>query len=236
MSLLFALALATAAHAEANCSWDHPGGNPFTGDPVAAVDHYTDIAPDVRAVLKERIAAHHSDEIVTIHRDSISGKHEYDPQIRDMHFGAATVCGTVSRAQWQPRKVERALVYCEQGECIIVPAICGNVSRVTRLPDKIAEAAAPPPPTPVIPVSPQQMASLVHMAADPIPEDTDIKPVATPVVVARVLYSPPTMLPAPPVVISSRIPVRAVPEPGTWAMLLAGLGFVGFAARRRRGN
>lgn len=28
-------------------------------------------------------------------------------------------------------------------------------------------------------------------------------------------------------------PVAAVPEPGTWAMLLAGVGFVGFVARRR---
>lgn len=28
-------------------------------------------------------------------------------------------------------------------------------------------------------------------------------------------------------------PVAAVPEPGTWAMLLAGAGFVGFVARRR---
>lgn len=234
MSLLFALALATAAHTEANCSWDHPGGNPFTGDPVAAIDHYTDISPDIRAALKERIAARHSDEIVTIHRDSISGKHEYDPQIRDMHFGAATVCGTVSRAQWKPRKVERALVYCEQGECIIVPAICGNVSRVTRLPDKIAEAEAPPPPTPVIPVTPQQMASLVHMGPAPIAEEEDPKP--TPLAVVRVLYSPPTVLPPTPVVISNNIPVRAVPEPGTWAMLVAGLAFVGFVARRRRGN
>lgn len=232
MSLLFALALATAAHAEANCSWDHPGGNPFTGDPVAAIDHYTDIPLDVRAALKERIAARHSDEIVTIHRDSISGKHEYDPQIRDMHFGAATVCGTVSRAQWKPRKVERALVYCEGSECIIVPAICGNVSRITRLPDKVAAAEAPPPPTPVIPVSPQQMASLVHAAPEPTGDEEEPRP--TPAV-ARALYSPPTVLPATPVVISD-IPVRAVPEPGSWAMLLAGLGFVGLIARRRRGN
>lgn len=29
--------------------------------------------------------------------------------------------------------------------------------------------------------------------------------------------------------------VTPVPEPGTWAMLFAGLGLVGFAARRRAG-
>lgn len=31
----------------------------------------------------------------------------------------------------------------------------------------------------------------------------------------------------------SRIDVRAVPEPGTWAMMIAGLGLIGFAMRRR---
>lgn len=30
------------------------------------------------------------------------------------------------------------------------------------------------------------------------------------------------------------VAVSAVPEPGTWAMLIAGMGMVGFAARRRR--
>lgn len=230
MSLLLALALASTAHTTPNCSWDRPGANPFTGDPVAAVDHYPDIAPEIRAALKERIAARKSDEIVTIHRDSISGNREYDPAIRGMHFGANTVCNTVSRSKWAPRKVERALVYCEQNECIIVPAICGNVSRVTRLPEKVAVAdAPPPPPTPVIPVTPQQMASLVHKAPDTVAEE-DPTPVKA--AVTRVVFSPPTVLPPTPVVISD-IPVRAVPEASTWAMLLAGLGFVGFAARRR---
>jgi hypothetical protein len=32
---------------------------------------------------------------------------------------------------------------------------------------------------------------------------------------------------------ASGLYVQAVPEPETWAMLLAGLGLVGFAARRR---
>ena len=231
MSLLLALALASTAHTTPNCSWDRPGANPLTGDPVAAVDHYPDIPPAVRAALKERIAARKSDEIVTIHRDSIVGNREYDPAIRGMHFGASQVCNTVSRSKWAPRKVERALVYCDENECIIVPAICGNVSRVTRLPEKVAVAAAPPvAPTPVIPVTPQQMASLVHKGPDVAAEDD---PTPARAVVSRVLYSPPTVLAPTPIAIANDIPVHAVPEAGTWAMLLAGLGFVGFAARRR---
>jgi hypothetical protein len=34
--------------------------------------------------------------------------------------------------------------------------------------------------------------------------------------------------------IESLVPGAFVPEPGTWAMLIAGFGMVGFAARRRR--
>lgn len=128
---------------EANCSWARPGHNPFMGDVVAAVDRYTDIPADARARLKVRMAKRDYDDIADIRRDSLQGRHSYDPAIRDMHFGTSQVCSTVSRSAWSPTQHERGLVYCEAGQCIIVPTVCRNVSRVTRHePRAVAGAAA----------------------------------------------------------------------------------------------
>ena len=130
--LLAALPIA-AAPTLAACSWNQPGYNPFTGDPVAAVDRYQDIAPLVRARLKARMARRAYDEIVTIGRDAIVGKARYGAEIRDMHFGAAQVCRTVDRSAWAANARERGLVYCEDGQCILVPTVCRNVSRIRRV-------------------------------------------------------------------------------------------------------
>lgn len=115
------------------CSWDRPGANPFMGDVVAAVDRYTDIPAPVRAKLKARMEVRQFDEIAAIRRDSVTGKRKYASEIRDMHFGQGTVCRTVTRTKWADDTVERGLVYCEKGHCIIVPTVCRNVSRIKRL-------------------------------------------------------------------------------------------------------
>lgn len=124
---------AAAASRVAKCDWDRPGVNPFMGDVVAAVDRYRDIPPLVRTRLKQRMADRNFDEFVTIGRDSIKGENYYDPKIRDMHFGAGTVCGDVSRAGWSARTKQAGLVYCEGDHCILVPTVCRNVSRIHRL-------------------------------------------------------------------------------------------------------
>ncbi len=142
MSLLLAAALAASPAILPNCSWDRPGQNPFMGDVVAAVDRYSDIPAPVRARLKARMTARQYDEIVTIRRDGIVGKARYGSQIRDMHFGAGQVCGTVSRAQWTSVSQERGLVYCESGQCILVPTVCRNVSRIQREGQAVAGAVA----------------------------------------------------------------------------------------------
>jgi hypothetical protein len=131
MSLLLAAALAVSAPVQPHCSWDRPGANPFMGDVVAAVDRYRDIPDEVRATLKRRVAQRRYDEIATIRRDSVEGAYRYT-DLRDMHFGSGTVCRSVSRSQWPEKAVERGLVYCEQGHCLIVPTVCRNVSRITR--------------------------------------------------------------------------------------------------------
>lgn len=124
--------VAVAAPAMDACSWDQPGQNPFMGDVVAAVDRYTDIAPDVRERLRARMVRRDYDDIVTIRRDSIIGRGRYDSTIRDMHFGARQLCHAVSRAGWRAETQERGLVYCDSGQCILVPTVCRNVSRIAR--------------------------------------------------------------------------------------------------------
>ncbi|MET0520143.1 MAG: MHFG family PEP-CTERM protein [Burkholderiaceae bacterium] len=142
MSILAAIALAASGTAALPaCSWDRPGVNPFMGDVVAAVDRYKDIPAATRQRLKARMAKREYDEIVAIRRDEIKGAARYASEIRDMHFGAGSVCGTVSRAKWTTTMEERGLVYCEDGQCIVVPTVCRNVSRITRQAPPAAQAA-----------------------------------------------------------------------------------------------
>ena len=93
----------------------------------------------MREQLKERMRARQYDEIVVISRDAIRGKGNYNARISDMHFGPGRVCRNVTRAGWNEQMQERGLVYCVQGQCILVPTICRNVSRITQAP-----ASAPP--------------------------------------------------------------------------------------------
>ena len=128
----------------AACSWDRPGHNPFMGDVVAAVDRYRDIAPDVRARLKARMARRDYDDLVSIRRDSITGRAKYGSTISDMHFGTHQVCRSVTRASWSPAMQERGLVYCDSGQCILVPTVCRNVSRIARAGVSNERAEGPP--------------------------------------------------------------------------------------------
>lgn len=146
MSILFAVTLAAASTVQPSCSWDHPGVNPYTGKTAAAIDRYTDIPAAVRRTLKRRMEEGQSDDKVTITRDGISGKNQYDPSIRDMHFGAASVCATVTRSKWAEQRQEPGAVYCVDQHCILVPKICGNVSRINRVPVAVAKAPVTPPP------------------------------------------------------------------------------------------
>jgi hypothetical protein len=147
MSISLAAALLVGPAIPA-CSWDRPGVNPFMGDVVAAVDRYRDIPKPVREKLKARMAARQYEDIAVITRDGVSGKADYSAEIRDMHFGQGTICRSVTRTRWSASHQERGLVYCEAEHCIIVPTVCRNVSRITRLPTKVSsaeeEVLAPP--------------------------------------------------------------------------------------------
>jgi hypothetical protein len=142
MSIALAVALAAVSTVEPSCSWDNPGANRYRGTASAAIDRYADIPERVRATLKRRMEENQPDDRVAITRDAITGRNRYAPEIRDMHFGAASVCHTVTRAQWSASRSEPAAVYCVGEHCILVPKICGNVSRITRIEAGDRKAAA----------------------------------------------------------------------------------------------
>ena len=50
--------------------------------------------------------------------------------MRSMHWGDGQQClGDVDRSGWAPDRVERGLVFCERGHCIIIPTVCGNITQ-----------------------------------------------------------------------------------------------------------
>jgi hypothetical protein len=206
MSLLLAAALASAATVPV-CSWDRPGHDPFQGDVVAAVDHYTDLPAEVRAALKRRLAARDYDEVVTIRRDRIDGRRMYAPALTHMHFGRDQVCGRVTRAGWSENTSQRAQVVCESGACVAVPFICGNLSRITRLESNPRAEAT------------QDSFETAARKPDEPPPETHVR--------AHVAGVAECFL-------DCTEPPPPVPEPGTWALLGAGLGLATLAARRRR--
>lgn len=245
------------------CSWDRPGHNPFSGDVVATVDQYPEIPAEVRQRLKARMEARQYDDIASIRRDSIDGRARYAPTLTRMHFGNNQVCESVTRTRWTEDMHERGLVYCEGEYCLIVPTVCRNVSRVTRLGPAVE---APPP----VAVSSDGPIAFEPPAAGP-PDDMPAGPgspvdglvptsVPRPLAVPLVAAAPPTFAeavfprgpgglvggggsgggggwrtPEVPVVPPPTPSPPPVPEPQTWLMMLAGLaGVVGLVRRRRR--
>ncbi len=262
MSLLATLALAASASTATlpACSWDRPGVNPFMGDLVAAVDRYRDIPAATRARLKARLQQRSYEDIAVISRDAIQGKADYSAEIRDMHFGRGSVCRTVTRAKWSDSHQERGLVYCEDGHCLIVPTVCRNLSRVTRLaPRPVAGAASDESPAPQLAESDEPLVfdppaaglsqplaapgSFVALATAPLLE----LPSGPPLGGGQVSLTPPGAVPPlPPGTPPSgpgplpELPrpdplpgvTPAVPEPSTW--LLMGLGLAAVVLRQRR--
>ena len=115
------------------CTWGHPGADRYTGNVPAAIVAYH-LPLDTQSELIRRFEGRQFDDAVSIDRDTIRGRDEYEPGIRSMHFGSAGKFCDPSRNGWDDRHVETALVVCtsDGAECVAWPAVCGNVFRITR--------------------------------------------------------------------------------------------------------
>jgi hypothetical protein len=203
----------------ADCSWDQPGHNPFMGDVVAAVAHY-DLPEPAQRVLQERMAKRQYDDLVEITHDKISGRYDYIA-LRMMHFGQGQICANPRRDKWGSR-VERALVYCIDDTCVLVPTVCRNVSLVTR----VLRTALPP-------IDPEQPGGVPGLTDFP-PVILWSPPVNTPAADTPSSLSPPVWTPPSPppmrvVLVGStpfippKPPIPAVPDIPTWVGMLLGL-------------
>lgn len=218
----------------AACSWADPGANPYTGPVPAAVESYADIPADVRQRLRARMERRDYDDVALITRESIAGGSEYT-DLRGMHFGAPAaggrprVCLQVDRSAWQPDQAERGLVYCEAEHCLIVPTVCRNVSRVTRLARR-AEPAAAAALEPlqlggggaVVDAAPVSFAALAQ--PDAVPAQAWQRP-------AVVDWQPPPAWWLPPPLILSP-PMPPISEPPAGLLLAAGLAALALLRRR----
>jgi hypothetical protein len=232
---LIAAALATTLSVSAVCSWNRPGVDPYRGDAAAAVEHYQDIPAAQRQVLRDKLAGGKPDDKVAIGRDAVTGAWQYDPAIRDMHFGKRRMCGSVDRSKWSAARSEPAAVYCADQHCIIVPKICGNVSRITRLTPATPATPARPEGPEQVSNPPEQQEPERHpldwatgtelgLVDSPEPDDEDEE--------TRLLREFSFQNNAAQWAWTGDDPVEAVPEASTWAMMLAGLGIVGAWGRR----
>lgn len=223
------------------CSWDKPGANPFMGDVVAAVDNYKDIPEVTRKALKEKMQKRQYDDIAVIKRDSIEGKEMYSSVIFDMHFGKGNVCKTITRAQWQPTQQERGLVYCVGQECVIVPTVCRNVSRIRK--PAIIKTAAKPAEDELLfdPPAAGQTPQDQPLSFDPPAAGPSVSPLSAPQTFAQAapipvpfsLTLPPStstpIFSTPPSIGIPPLPpgqVPAIPEPSSYILLIAGLSFI----------
>lgn len=219
------LVLLIAAQSSWADSWNNPGGDRFTGSVPDAVRDYADIPPTTRQALQSRMERHDYDDRVTITRDSITGLwgYLYAPQITGMHFGSkGRVLAVAGRDKWPDDLKIEALAYTEDGFTIIVPAICGNVARVVRLP--VAPIAAAPPAGDAIPGGGSPVSAPVAWPAFVRPTESTVVTYAPPAVGLLVLpWQPAVPWCCAPIVVP---PIPVVSEPATWALLCAGLAFV----------
>lgn len=136
-----ALCAASICAQARGCDWSNPGADRYTGTPEAALARYSDIPAATRAKLLDNMRRHAYDDQVSIDAKGITGKRRYEPRLWGMHFGQSRICGEVDRSGL--RAPQSALAYTVDGYTILVPAICGNISRARRIEDDEPLDASP---------------------------------------------------------------------------------------------
>lgn len=158
---------------------------------------------------------------------------------------------------------ERGLVYCDGGDCILVPTVCRNVSRIARARVANERAEGDGPPVAVVPPLPDEVvpgeltadlpSGLAGVGGKPVlgelsgGEDGSFAAGAAIDGPGGFLSMTTGRAGSPSRVDSSganaagavsgpELPaaVAAVPEPETWCLLMGGLVALGAASRRRR--
>jgi len=265
VALIFsASTFAAAPQVVPTCSWDQPGQNRFTGNVIAAVDNYKDIPVETREKLKKRLAnPKNYDDNVVIKRNGIVGSKQYDSELSQMHFGANKVCQSVTRDKWKEDQEERGLVFCEDGYCVVLPTVCGNLSRVNRRGSLGGGApgehgGAPYEELAYMPALPPELTTFAN------PQDPfEPLPVLNPPLLPTdplfgpgpgggwnggwynppaVVFFPPVILPpgkppfvGPPTPPVINPPTTPVPEPETWALMIIGIVAL-VAAKKLKGR
>jgi hypothetical protein len=135
------------------CDWNNPGADAFRGrgDVAAAIAAYGYPGDLVR-----RIRRIEPDDVVTITREGVVAEKGRAWGMRDMHFGRNRMCrGEVRRDAWPADREERGLVYCAGLQCVVVPIVCGNVSRIEWAPPARREPFAQRPEKPTLQAVPE---------------------------------------------------------------------------------
>lgn len=203
-----------------------------------ALDHYDDISKDDKQIILDKLGKRVYDDLVEIKRDSIDGSSSYDPELHQMHFKEVTICQNVDRSKWSAKASQRAYVYCaNDNACIIVPVICGNVSRITRRPSggggggsggrvvpTFVSAVQPATVYPQVPYHQEELLSWIQYHEPSfvtLPVQTGIFADDDGGWIGDPHWCPP------------HIPTTPVPEPETWIMVLIGLLIMWLVMKRK---
>lgn len=115
------------------CDWNNPGHEPYRQSGVnhiaKALDTYK-FSAKTRNELLWKIKSAQSDAVIFIGRDDIHSSYGTASNLRDMHSKKGMCSGPVQRDSWKVEHREPALVYCSYGQCVAVPVVCGNISKI----------------------------------------------------------------------------------------------------------
>lgn len=241
-----------------SCDWAAPGADRYTGTATAAIHAFAAIPEPVR----QRLVAKHDkrtyDDIVYIDRDTIRGRKDaWDPAIRNMHFGSrGKLCGQVDRSMWKSAQVESAVVYCDSGYCVAWPSVCGNWFVIAPLAERRAALAATETPTGPGAADGSEPALGAAASVPPLFDGDEADGSAVALLGDSATFGESTESRAAngggggggitgggsggggggggaPTSFLTQTVVTPIPEPSTWAAMLAGLAALGAMSRRR---